>query len=118
MRILFAIALTLSLAMGCASTPKEGPTNEKNTGKKTEKQKQLSEKEKADALVLDVKGMQCEVNCTAKVKKTLAGMEGVEDVFVDFKEKKAYVKGDKAKMNKQAMADAVTKQGFECSCPK
>lgn len=62
---------------------------------------------------LNVNGMMCP-KCVARVEKTLKGIEGVESVEVSLENKNAMVVCDDA-VDAQALADAVTKAGYEAT---
>ena len=62
-------------------------------------------------VTLKIEGMMC-MHCEGRVKSTLEGMEGVEEALVSHETGTAEITA-KEGTNAQALADAVTAQGYK-----
>lgn len=62
-------------------------------------------------ITLSVEGMSCQFNCAPKVQETLAGVEGVKEVEVDFATKKAVVAVQDEKFDATQLETALASTG-------
>jgi mercuric ion binding protein len=60
-------------------------------------------------VVMEIEGMTCKL-CPLAIKKSLSGVEGVEDVEVSLEEKKAWLTVEESVTN-ETLVDAVKKAG-------
>lgn len=100
---LFALALAGVLFAGCKQTAKE-PAEEKpnDTAAKTE-----APAGKMETASFTIDGMTCEIGCAKTIERKLAGMDGVSNATVDFKNKTATVEFDSAKQTPEKIVEAV-----------
>ncbi len=70
--------------------------------------------QKADDIVLNIKGMTCG-GCESRIKNALTACEGVKEVHVSHKDGKAIVHIEKGKADKEKLIEAVEKVGFSAS---
>ncbi len=66
---------------------------------------------------IPIEGMSC-MSCVANVKKTLSGINGVKEVNVSLKDKKATVKYANDKVTQEQLVAAINKIGYTTGKPK
>jgi copper ion binding protein len=66
---------------------------------------------------IPIEGMSC-MSCVANVKQTLSNIDGVREVNVSLKEKKATVKFDNEKITQEQLVAAINKIGYTAGKPK
>ncbi len=69
------------------------------------------------SVTLRIEGMSCTL-CAPAVKKALSSVDGVENVKVSFKDKRAFVEYDDEKATIQEMLKAVEDVGFRAGVVK
>lgn len=67
-------------------------------------------------VVIPVEGMSC-VSCAARIKKTLASMNGVGDVEVSLGERRARVRFDPSRVSPDRLAAAINDLGYHAGTP-
>ena len=67
-------------------------------------------------VTIPVDGMACE-SCAARIRKNLAGIDGVLEADVSFDKKRAVIKYDTHKLEPKRLAAAITGLGFKAGSP-
>ena len=100
------LALTLSgsvlVAVGACDQRSSGPLANQEVNMKT--------------VIIPIEGMSCTA-CAARVKKTLAGIDGVADVEVNLAERNARVRFAPSKLSPDRLVSAVNGLGYQASAP-
>ena len=101
-KVSLAILFATTALDGCASTDARQPTPQKDVLMKSVK--------------IPVEGMSCGA-CAARIKKNLAGIDGVLAASVSFDEKSAIIQYDARKLEPTRLASAITGLGFKAGTP-
>lgn len=67
-------------------------------------------------VVIPVEGMSC-VSCAAKIKKTLASINGIGDVEVSLGERRARVRFDPSRLSPDRLIAAINDLGYHAGAP-
>ncbi len=107
--LVVALSVGLFSCVGSESTT-EGPTQNstvQGTTPETNVADLLKAPDGGKLITMSVDGMSCQFNCAPKVQETLAKIEGVEGVKVDFETKQAVVAVKDAKFDGAKLESAL-----------
>lgn len=67
-----------------------------------------------EEIELNIEGMHCGA-CATGIQMIATGLDGVEEAFVDYDEKKGTFKFDSSKANKEQIIKAIEELGYKAS---
>jgi copper chaperone CopZ len=68
-------------------------------------------------VVIPVEGMSC-LSCAARIKRTLAAMDGVIEVSVDLAKRQARVRYTEGRVTPERLVEAINNIGYRAGTPK
>lgn len=107
---LAVIALALVSIISCNKEQKEVETIVIDTIEKTTGKTEILA-ENLKTTTFSIEGMSCQINCAAKIEKSLNNMDGVGTAKVDFESKTATVSYDAGKVTTDLLAKRVASNG-------
>ena len=105
--LVVALSVGLFSCLSNSADTEQPETTSQGNSPKTEVADLLKAPEGGKLITMSVDGMSCQFNCAPKVQETLAKIEGVEGVKVDFETKQAVVAVKDAKFDGAKLESAL-----------